>query len=227
MSNGTGAGDSKGGVPGGTPVRTRQMAGTDWTPPPAGTPTEAMRPADPAVVRARTEPIGVRAMSGQPDAEADRLQRIMAEQTSGGMRVPAAPPASVQESRTDTPPIPPPPRVTEIGKTNERLGAVEDAVRAIRDELIPQLADRLDVLKEQLAGLSARMDAAGQKDDAHDGALTGLETGLKEAESDIKVAQAAADAAQRAADAAQAAADAAQKTGDAACRRLVEEYGEV
>lgn len=176
MSNGQEGGG--GGVPPGIPTLTpRQFVRTDL--PPVGAPTTVTRPA--AMPQALQE------------TEVD-LQAMMVPQ--------AAPPG---RSATPTPEPTAMTQAAKGGKTTDRLEAIEDTVREIKDVL--------GGLKEQVAALSDRLDVAGRKDDDRDGEIVGLKAGLKDAEDCIKRVETAVDTA--------------QKTADVACKRLVEEFGEV
>lgn len=136
---------------------------------------------------------------------------VSAEELQTMMRPVTLPPTMGRAAAVSAMPPPPPSEPTAMsraaatGRTTERLDAIEQTVREIKDVL--------GGLKEQLTALVERMDGAGKKDDEHDGELVGLKAGLKDAEAAIKdVAKVA---------------EAAQKAADAACKRLVEEFGEV
>lgn len=121
-------------------------------------------------------------------------------------------------ARTPTPPLAPPSEPTAMtraavgGRVNERLDALERIVKEIVEEIVKKIEDEILGLKDQLAAMSVTMDAAARKDDEHDGELTGLKAGLKDAEDGIKRVETATEAA--------------QETANAAHKRLVEELGE-
>ncbi len=135
-----------------------------------------------------------------PSTSEVELQRIMLMQAGS-----PATPINRPIARTATPALPSEQRSKPTAMTQAVGGAFSERVKAFIAEKIEEVfrsvRDQIAGLNDQITALSARMDEAGQKDDAHDGDLEGLKKGLKDAEAAIKDVESKAEIAQKAADA--------------------------